>query len=86
MDEEDEDEEEHDNLRYEACIKVTFNHIPKTTFGLQAERSNVAELRLIKLPGVGVLHFALSFDKATFLGASHSATTNRYWKTDVVDC
>lgn len=66
VDEEDEDEEEHDDLRYEACIKVTFNHIPKTTFGLQAGWSNVAELRLIKLPGVGVLHFALTFDKATF--------------------
>ncbi len=63
VDEEDEDEEEHDDLRYEACIKVTFDHIPKTTFGLRAGRSDLAELRLVKLPGVGFLHFALTFDK-----------------------
>ncbi|KAF2005444.1 hypothetical protein P154DRAFT_530654 [Amniculicola lignicola CBS 123094] len=62
VDEEDQDEEEHDDLRYEACIKVTFDHIPKTTYGLRAGRNDVAELRLVKLPGVSFLHFALTFD------------------------
>ncbi|KAL8893840.1 MAG: hypothetical protein Q9192_004872 [Flavoplaca navasiana] len=63
VDEEDDDEdEEHGHLRYEACIKVTFDHIPKTTYGLRAGRSDIAELRLVKFPGVGFLHFALTFD------------------------
>ncbi|KAL8646767.1 MAG: hypothetical protein Q9210_005942 [Variospora velana] len=62
VDEEDEEEEEHDDLRYEACIKVTFDHVPKTTYGLRAGRSDVAELRLVKLPGVSFFHFALTFD------------------------
>ncbi|KAL9011296.1 MAG: hypothetical protein Q9173_003850 [Seirophora scorigena] len=62
VDVEDEDEEEHDDLSYEACIKVTFDHLPNTTYGLRAGRSDAAELRLIKLPGVSFFHFALTFD------------------------
>lgn len=56
------DEEEHDPFEYEACIKVTFDQIPKTRFGLRSGRSDDAELRLAKLANVGFYHFALTFD------------------------
>ena len=56
------DEEEHDPLEYEPCIKVTFDHIPKTRIGLKVGRSEEAEFRLEPLPGVGFYHFALTFD------------------------
>ena len=56
------EEEEHDDLEYEACIKVTFDHIPKTRIGLRAGRSDDAELGLESLPTVGFFHFALTFD------------------------
>ena len=56
------DEEEHDPLDYEACIKVIFDHIPKTRFGLRAGRSEVTEVRLHSLPTVGFYHLALTFD------------------------
>jgi len=56
------DEEEHDPLDYEACIKVTFDQIPKTRFGLRTGRSGDAELPLASLPAVGFYHFALTFD------------------------
>ncbi|KAH7631538.1 checkpoint kinase [Sordaria sp. MPI-SDFR-AT-0083] len=58
-----EDAEEHDPLEYEACIKVTFAHIPKTRLGLRCGRSEDAELRLKPLPGVGFWHFALTFNQ-----------------------
>ena len=56
------DEEEHDPLEYEAYIKVTFDQIPKTHFGLRSGRSDDAELPLANLPAVGFYHFALTFD------------------------
>ncbi|KAI9780303.1 MAG: hypothetical protein M1816_003113 [Peltula sp. TS41687] len=56
------DEEEHDALEYEACIKVTFSHIPKTRFGLRTGWSEDVELCLAPLPAVGHYHFALTFD------------------------
>jgi hypothetical protein len=56
------DEEEHDPLDYEGCIKVTFDQIPKTRFGLRTGRSGDAELPLANLPAVGFYHFALTFD------------------------
>ncbi|KAL8902415.1 MAG: hypothetical protein Q9207_004736 [Kuettlingeria erythrocarpa] len=63
VEEDEEDEKEvHDDLEYEACIKVTFDCIPKTRSGLRAGRSDDAELRLIELPGVGFYHFTLTFD------------------------
>lgn len=52
------DEEEHDPLEYEACIKVTFDQIPKTRFG----RSTDTELPLAGFPAVSSYHFALTFD------------------------
>ncbi|KFZ14236.1 hypothetical protein V501_03337 [Pseudogymnoascus sp. VKM F-4519 (FW-2642)] len=57
------EEEEHDPLDYEACIKVTFGQILKTRAGLRAGRSEDAELRLAELQGVSHYHFALTFDK-----------------------
>jgi len=60
--EEDQDEVEHDDLRHEPCIKVTFDHVPKTTYGLRAGRSVVAELPLVDLQGISSFHFALTFD------------------------
>ncbi|KFZ01929.1 hypothetical protein V500_00558 [Pseudogymnoascus sp. VKM F-4518 (FW-2643)] len=57
------EEEEHDPLDYEACIKVTFDQIPKTRAGLRAGRSEDAELRLAALQGVSYYHFALTFDR-----------------------
>lgn len=62
VDESDKEQEDHDYLRNEPCIKVTFDHIPKTTYGLRAGRSDVAELRLPDIPGVSLLHFTLTFD------------------------
>ncbi|KAK0624523.1 hypothetical protein B0T17DRAFT_654453 [Bombardia bombarda] len=56
------DEEEHDLLEYEPCIKVTIDHIPKTRIGLTVGRSDDAELRLQGFPTVGFYHFALTFD------------------------
>ena len=56
------DEEEHNPLDYEACIKVTFDQIPKTRLGLRTGRSGDAELSLVDLPAVGFYHFALTFD------------------------
>lgn len=58
-----EDVEEHDPLEYEACIRVTFAHIPKTRFGLRCGRSEDAELRLAPLPAVGFYHLALAFNQ-----------------------
>lgn len=55
-------EEGRDPLEYEACIKVTFNHIPKTRHGLRCGHGEDAEFRLHSLPGVGLYHFALTFD------------------------
>ncbi|KFY94134.1 hypothetical protein V500_03404 [Pseudogymnoascus sp. VKM F-4518 (FW-2643)] len=56
-------EEEQDPLDCEACIKVTFDQIPKTRVGLRAGRSEDAELRLVELPNVSFYHFALTFDE-----------------------
>ncbi|KAK1773538.1 period-4 [Copromyces sp. CBS 386.78] len=58
-----EDAEEHDALEYEACIRITFAHIPQTRLGLRCGRSEDAELRLKTLPGVGFWHFALTFNQ-----------------------
>lgn len=60
--EEEEEQEVHDDLEYEACIRVTFDCISKTRSGLRAGRSDDAELHLVELPGVGFYHFALTFD------------------------
>ena len=59
---EDEDVEGLDDLAYEACMRVTFDCIPKTGYGLRAGRSNNAELRLPELPRVSYYHFALTFN------------------------
>ena len=56
------DEEEYDPLDYEPCIKVTFDHFPKSRIGLRAGRSDDAELYLEPLPTVGFYHFAFTFD------------------------
>lgn len=56
------DEEKHEPLEYVACIKATFDHIPKTRFGLRAGRSEDAEVRLRSLSAVGIYHSALTFD------------------------
>ena len=56
------DEEEHDPLDYEACIKVTFDQIPKTRFRLRTRRSGDTKLPLTNLPVVGFYYFALTFD------------------------
>lgn len=56
------EEEEHDPLEYEASIRVTFDQIPMTRFGLRTGRSGDAELPLLDLPAVGYYHFALTFD------------------------
>lgn len=56
------EEEEEDERRSDDCIKVTFDHIPKTTYGLKAGRSDVAELHLISFAGVSSFHFVLTFD------------------------
>ena len=61
--EEDEDEgQSHGDLDYEACIRVTFDNIPKTRYGLRVGRDSDAEFRVLDLPGVSAYHFALTFD------------------------
>ncbi|KAK3388287.1 checkpoint kinase [Sordaria brevicollis] len=58
-----EDAEERDPFEYEACIRVTFAHIPKTRSGLRCGRSEDAELRLKPLKSVSLYHFALTFNQ-----------------------
>lgn len=41
---------------------MTFDCIPKTSYGLRAGRSDQAELRLVELPAVSYYHFSLTFD------------------------
>ncbi|KAL8330771.1 hypothetical protein RB593_001642 [Gaeumannomyces tritici] len=61
--EEDDDEgQSHGDLDYEACIRVTFDSIPKTRYGLRVGRDSDAEFRVLDLPGVSAYHFALTFD------------------------
>jgi hypothetical protein len=52
----------HGDLDYEACIRVTFDSIPKTRYGLRVGRDSDAEFRVLDLPGVSAYHFALTFD------------------------
>lgn len=65
-----------DPLEYEACIKVTFNHIPKTRYGLRCGHGEDAELRLDPLQGVGLYHFALAFDDSYHLIVRDLWSTN----------
>lgn len=63
--EEDEDRGEgqlHDDLDYEACIRVPFGSIPKTRYGLRVGRDSDAEFHVLDGPGVSAYHFALTFD------------------------
>ncbi|KAK4108019.1 hypothetical protein N656DRAFT_449837 [Canariomyces notabilis] len=63
--EEEEDEDEgqlYGDLDYEVCIRVTFDSIPKTRYGLRVGRDSDAEFRVLDLPGVSAYHFALTFD------------------------
>ncbi|KAK3335134.1 checkpoint kinase [Cercophora scortea] len=63
---EDEPEEgerrSHDHLEYEACIRVTFDCIPKTRHGVRAGRGMDAELFLPGYLNISTYHFALTFD------------------------
>lgn len=79
-------EESQDPLEYEACIKVTFNHIPKTRYGLRCGHGENAELRSDSLQGIGLYHFALTFDDSYHLIVrdlgSTSGTTVKYGRTE----
>lgn len=50
------------DLDYEVCIRVSFDSIPKTVYGLRVVRDSDAEFRVLDLPGVSAYHFALTFD------------------------
>lgn len=53
----------HDDLDYEACIRVRFDIIPKTRYGLRVGGPDSdAEFRVVDVPGVSAYHFALTFD------------------------
>lgn len=73
-------------LEYEACIKVTFNHIPKTRHGLRCGHGEDAELRFDSLQGVGLYHFSLTFDDSYRLIVrdlgSTSGTTVMYGRAE----
>lgn len=79
-------EESRDPLEYEACIKVTFNHIPKTRHGLRCGHGEDAELSFDFLKGIGLYHFALTFDDNYHLIVrdlgSMSGTTVVYGRTE----
>ncbi|UKZ72197.1 uncharacterized protein TrAtP1_013136 [Trichoderma atroviride] len=79
-------EEGQDALEYEACIKVTFSHIPKTRHGLRCGHGEDAELLLKPLQGVGLYHFALTFDDSYHLVVrdlwSTSGTTVIYGRAE----
>ncbi|KAL6892143.1 checkpoint kinase [Trichoderma evansii] len=66
-DEETLDEENQENLEHEACIKLTFNHIPKTRSGLRCGYGEDAELRVSSARSIGLYHFALTFDDSYHL-------------------
>jgi hypothetical protein len=57
-----EEEDIRDPLDYEAYIKLTFDHVPKTSKGLRAGRNEQAELYLSHVLGVSSDHFAITFD------------------------
>ncbi|PON23257.1 period-4 [Trichoderma gamsii] len=79
-------EEAQHPFEYEACIKVTFSHIPKTRHGLRCGHGEDAELQLDPLQGVGLYHFALTFDDSYRLIVrdlwSTSGTTVIYGKAE----
>lgn len=79
-------EESRDPLEYEACIKVTFNQIPKTRHSLRCGHAEDAELRFDTLKGIGLYHFALTFDDSYHLIVrdlgSTSGTTVVYGRTE----
>lgn len=79
-------EEVQNPLEYEACIKVTFSHIPKTRHGLRCGHGEDAELRFDATQGIGLYHFALAFDDSYRLIVrdlwSTSGTTVIYGKAE----
>ncbi|KAK3337286.1 kinase-like domain-containing protein [Cercophora scortea] len=56
------DAEAYSGLEYEACIKVTFDRVPKTRCGLTVGRGDGVELRFAEGAGMSSYHFALTFD------------------------
>lgn len=80
------DEKEHNVLEYEPCIKVAFDHVPKTRYGLRFGYGGDAELFLGFDPIIGRYHFALTFDDDFHLVirdlGSTNGTTVVYGKTE----
>jgi pSer/pThr/pTyr-binding forkhead associated (FHA) protein len=52
----------YDDLEYGACMRLTFDCIPKSRHGTRIGRGSDAELRLPEFSGVSTYHFSLTFD------------------------